>query len=360
MLHMKIQSQLISQLAATYPTNKDNLEPSQIREYQNTVEAWAKAFPKVYAFDNPDTSKDATNPWIMFNRFYLYTMAYFLLLAAIRPTMLKGYTSALSEEEQDICSDGIRYCARNIRVAMRWVDHVDRHGGGYHFMTSSVFDTLVLLCTCIMKDVESTMTVEDEVYHEIDNAVSIFARVAHTSPTAKFAHRTATQLISKLQRPNTARKGQKRQKIETESLSPKSATKVREHAAALSPDLIEETGSETSPEHLSRDLSTPASMSDDWQGSTDGMRGSSSVGDVKAGFGGMDETLSPWPMDGYEEVAAVGDTAIGDDFQFVLQEQATDELANRTGQLDDFAALWDWEALGLGTYPLEKNLDFEN
>jgi hypothetical protein len=118
MLHMKIQSQLISQLAATFPNDKNNMELSKIRQYQGTVEAWAKVFPRVYAFDNPDTLKDAANPWIIFNRFYLYTMAYFLLLASFRPVMLKGYTSALSEEERSVCFDGIRYCVKNIRVAV--------------------------------------------------------------------------------------------------------------------------------------------------------------------------------------------------------------------------------------------------
>ncbi|OAQ99169.1 hypothetical protein LLEC1_01243 [Akanthomyces lecanii] len=342
MLHMKIQSQLISQLAATYP-NSNNLEASQIRQYQATVETWAKAFPRVYAFDNPDTSKDETNPWIIFNRYYLYTMAYFLLLASIRPVMLKGYTCALSEEERGICSDGIRYCVKNIRVAALWAEHVDRHGGGYHFMTSSAFDTVVLLCTCIMKDVENTMMKEDEIYEELDNAVSLFARIAHTSSTAKFALDTASQIVAKLQRPNAARNMQKRQKTAADTISPR--------PTAPSPGLAEETGSDTSPENMSRDESTPASMSDGWQGSTDGVRGTSSVDEHRANLGTIDESLSPWPMDNYDEAAVAEQAAaFGDEFAFGLEEQDTDQPV----QLDDFAALWDWEALGMGTYPLEK------
>ncbi|XWW98322.1 hypothetical protein V2A60_006322 [Cordyceps javanica] len=363
MLHMKIQSQLISQLAVTYPNDKDNLEPSRICQYQATVEAWARAFPRVYAFDNPDTSKDAANPWIIFNRFYLYTMAYFLLLAAIRPVMLKGYTSALSEEEQSICSDGIRYCAKNIRVGVLWADHVDRHGGGYHFMISSVFDTVVLLCTCIMKDVENTMTKEDEVYEELDNAVSLFARLAHTSSIAKFAFGNASQLTSKLQRPNGARKMQKRQKTDTSTASPKPTTSAGGLAAARSPGLAEETGSETSPEQLSRDHSTPGSTSDSWQGSTNDLRGTSSVGvgdPNPPSFGAIDGSLSPWPIDSYDEMTAAHETAaIGGDFAFTLEEQTSDDT-NQTMYLDDFAALWDWDALGLGTYPLGKQSDFGN
>lgn len=159
-------------------------------------------------------------------------MAYFLLLASIRPVMLKGFTSALSEEERDICADGIRYCVKNIRVAVLWAEHVDRLGGGHHFMTSSAFDTVVLLCTCIMKDAENTMTKEDEVYEEHDNAVSLFARIAHTSSIAKFALDTASQVVAKLQRPNASRNVQKRQKTAAKVLSPKST--------APSPGLAEE------------------------------------------------------------------------------------------------------------------------
>ncbi|KAM0669017.1 hypothetical protein ACQRIT_003728 [Beauveria bassiana] len=359
MLHMKIQSQLVSQLAATYPNDKTNMELSTIRQYQGTVEAWAKAFPRVYAFENPDTLKDAANPWIIFNRFYLYTMAYFLLLASFRPVMLKGYTSALSEEERGVCFDGIRYCVKNMRVAVLWADHVDRHGGGYHFMIGSAFDTAVLLCTCIMKDVENSMTKEAEIYEELDNAVSLFARLAHTSSIAKFASDTAAQLVSKLQRPNAVRKAQKRRKVNINAVSP--APIAEAGWLALSPALVEGVGSETSSEQLNRDDLTPESISDDRQGSIDSVRGNTSLSNSKASLGVIDDSLSPWPMESYDEATAQGGTVtLSDGFQLILEEQEADDLADQAVNVDDFASLWDWEALGLGTYPLERHPEFEN
>ncbi|KAH8712831.1 putative transcription factor sol4 [Beauveria bassiana] len=358
MLHMKIQSQLISQLAATYPNDKTNMELSTIRQYQSTVEAWAKAFPRVYAFENPDTLKDAANPWIIFNRFYLYTMAYFLLLASFRPVMLKGYTFALSEEERGVCFDGIRYCVKNMRVAVLWADHVDRHGGGYHFMIGSAFDTAVLLCTCIMKDAENSMTKEAEIYEELDNAVSLFARLAHTSSIAKFASDTAAQLVSKLQRPNAVRKAQKRRKVNINAVSP--APIVEAGRLVPSPALVEGVGSETSSEQLNRDDLTPESISDDWQGSIDSVRGNTSLSNSEASLGAIDDSLSPWPMESYDEATAQGGTVtLSDGFQLILEEQAADDLADQAVNVDDFASLWDWEALGLGTYPLGRHPEFE-
>ncbi|KAM3507182.1 hypothetical protein MY10362_001916 [Beauveria mimosiformis] len=331
----------------------------RIRQYQGTVEAWAKTFPRVYAFENPDTLKDAANPWIIFNRFYLYTMAYFLLLASFRPVMLKGYTSALSEEERGVCFDGIRYCVKNIRVAVLWADHVDRHGGGYHFMIGSAFDTAVLLCTCIMKDVENSMTKEAEIYEELDNAVSMFARLAHTSSIAKFASDTAAQLVSKLQRPNAVRKAQKRQKTNTNAVSP--APIAEASRLAPSPALVEVIGSETSSEQLSRDDLTPGSISDDWQASIDSVRGTTSLSNSKASPGAIDDSLSPWLMESYDEATAQGGPfALGDDIEPILEEQETDDLANQAVNVDDFASLWDWEALGLGTYPQGRHPEFEN
>ncbi|KAM3545997.1 hypothetical protein ARSEF1564_001090 [Beauveria bassiana] len=330
-----------------------------IRQYQGTVEAWAKAFPRVYAFENPDTLKDAANPWIIFNRFYLYTMAYFLLLASFRPVMLKGYTSALSEEERGVCFDGIRYCVKNMRVAVLWADHVDRHGGGYHFMISSAFDTAVLLCTCIMKDVENSMTKEAEIYEELDNAVSLFARLAHTSSIAKFASDTAAQLVSKVQRPNAVRKAQKRRKVNINAVSP--APIAEAGRLAPSPALVEGVGSETSSEQLNRDDLTPESISDDWQGSIDSVRGNTSLSNSKASLGAIDDSLSPWPMESYDEATAQGGTVtLSDGFQLILEEQEADDPADQAVNVDDFASLWDWEALGLGTYPLERHPVFEN
>lgn len=356
MLHMKLQSQLISQLAVTYPQSRGILEPPQIKEYLATVSAWAKAFPRVYAFDNPDMSKDAANHWITFNRYYLYTMTYFLLLAAMRPVMLKGYTSDLSELEQSICADGIMYCAKNIRVAILWAEHVDKHGGGHHFMISSVFDTVVLVCTTIMKDVNNTTPKENEIFEELDNAVALFDRFSTTLPMAKLGLDTSTMLLSKLQRPSLPTQTQKRQKIRAETTSPSPAAEMK--PPVISPprfEMAEETGSETSPEHLSRDYSTPTSLSDGWHGSTDGARGTS-MSDSRTGMGSIDESLSPWPIEGYEDFAADAQPVTAADEFLVLDEQESDPPASEAVQLDDFAALWDWEALGMGTYPLEKNM----
>ncbi|KAJ2968732.1 hypothetical protein NQ176_g9041 [Zarea fungicola] len=115
---------------------------------------------------------------------------------------------------------------------------------------------------------------------------------------------------------------------------------------------MEESLSDTSPEQV-RDYSTPASLSDGWQGSTDAVRGTVSMSDPPGSTGAIDESLSPWPEANVDNAALAEQQ---DDFQFVLDEQGVEYLTTEAEQIDDFAALWDWEALGLGTFPLDNNV----
>lgn len=200
MLHITMQSELITKLAIEYPGPKSVVKPSQVRHYESLIKTWTQAFPGVYAFIEPDTSKDDKYPWIVFNRYYLYTMAYFMLLTPIRPYMAKEYTNAAPKEELDICANGIEYCLLNLRAAMKWAEHVSQHGGGFHFMITSVFDTTLLLCTIMLKDVENLIPKDKDIYKDLENGVSFLSRVRHSSPIAKIARDSAAKLVQSLPR----------------------------------------------------------------------------------------------------------------------------------------------------------------
>lgn len=280
-------------------------------------------------------------------------MAYFFLLTSIRAVMLKGYTSSLPAEEREICADGIKYCVKNIRVAMLWARHVEKHGGGYHFMISSTFDTVVLLCTSLLKDVDNTMPKDHEVFEELDNALAFFTRLANTSSIAKLALGAASQVIPKLQRPAAPPQPQKRIRTEPGTLSAMATGQMGGTVAFASHYASEDTGSETSPAHA-KDYSTPASMSDGGQESIESvMHAQPTKEEPMHGIPVAEESLSPWPIDDYQGIPTAG---LVDTWQLGQDAPDTDILGDGAVQLEDFAALWDWEALGMGTYPIERNI----
>lgn len=217
MLHMSLQSQLISDLATRYPGAKDIATEAQVLDYQETIKIWSTSFPPVYALVEPDTSKDTAHPWVAFNRLYLHTMFYYLQLTVIRRYMAMGYTSALQNAELQLCEEGIQCCRENLKVATKWADHISRHGGGFHWVITSIMDTVVLLATCFLKDAENTMPKDESIYGELDKATTLLGSLAHTSPIGNLARDACVQITGMLPRPASLSDQHKRPRVEDSS-----------------------------------------------------------------------------------------------------------------------------------------------
>lgn len=197
---MKMQCDLIRQLAARFRAPKYVTTPSQIMTYKAMVEDWMAGFPPVYAFENPDRSSDEEHPWIPFHRYYLYTMAYLLIGNPCRAFMAQVYNRLSDPENLEIRKVGIYYSLRQIANLKEWIDHITRRDGRFHFIIFSILDTGAVLCTALINDADRTIPADRrlQIYDAIDDAVMMLKRITTLSITAKTAYEVLSRLAQRV------------------------------------------------------------------------------------------------------------------------------------------------------------------
>ncbi|KAG5922887.1 hypothetical protein E4U53_003641, partial [Claviceps sorghi] len=198
LLHMKMQSQLTRQLASRFSAPKNIIAPAEVREYKVIIEQWVERFPPEYAFDNPDTSKDESCPWLFSHRFYVYTMACLLILNPIRHYMVKKYTWESPQDELEIREVGIWYSLKLMKTMRLWVDKVYNRDGRLHFIIFSIFDTAAMLCTALLKDTERIIGDRREILLAVGDAVDMLKKLNTISKTSKTSYDILDRLVRRL------------------------------------------------------------------------------------------------------------------------------------------------------------------
>ncbi|KAM5354125.1 hypothetical protein ACJ41O_000775 [Fusarium nematophilum] len=212
LLHMKLQSELVTQLARRWSAPKNIDTADKIQEYKHQLEEWIRSFPAVYDVDNPDTSKDLKHTWITFHRFYIHTMAYLMILNPMRSFMAKTYTRSSPKEEVQVRADAVYYSLRNLDTTTRWANHVSPRDGRFHFIIFSLFDTAAVLSTAIIKDNDHTIPRRDEIVDAVDNSVRLLKRLKVISTTAKTSHDILVKMVQRMPRRSTPARANYRKK----------------------------------------------------------------------------------------------------------------------------------------------------
>jgi hypothetical protein len=184
MLHMKLQSQLIGQLAKRFGLPKNVVEPADIFEYQAMLEAWTQTFPPTYSLQSPDTSQDATYPWIVLHRHYLYTVAFSMLLDPVRSCFAEKISSSSPPERLRIRKDGITYALKLMGALYGFFDHVYPRDAKFHFVIFTIFDTAAVLATVILHDEDQSAPLRSEILDAIESAYEMVIRLSTALPAA--------------------------------------------------------------------------------------------------------------------------------------------------------------------------------
>ncbi|KAM0264610.1 hypothetical protein ACHAPA_008124 [Fusarium lateritium] len=200
LLHMKLQSELVTQLAQRWGAPKNITSANDIQEYKATLEQWIARFPAVYDVDKPDTSKDMKHSWIVYHRFYLHTMAYLMILNPMRSFMAQVYTKNSSDEVLAVRDDAIKYSLKNLKTTNEWANHASHRDGRFHFIIFSLFDTAAVLSTAIIKDHDDTIPRKDEIIDSVDGSIKLLKRLKMLSKTAKTSHDILVKMAQKMPR----------------------------------------------------------------------------------------------------------------------------------------------------------------
>lgn len=188
LLHMKLQSELITQLANRFGRPRDVTSVQDVQEYQRIIEAWMRALPPTYGFDDADKSADVQRPWIVLHRHYLHTMSYSMLLDPIRAYLAKYMSTASPPRELAIRSDGVDYSLKLMGALYGFFDHVYPRDAKFHFVLFCIFDTAAVLCSALMHDEDGSIPRHGEILGAIDGAVAMLKRLNTVTKTAKTSY----------------------------------------------------------------------------------------------------------------------------------------------------------------------------
>ncbi|KAH7012483.1 fungal-specific transcription factor domain-containing protein [Microdochium trichocladiopsis] len=191
---LKLQSDLIDRLTRRYSMADGNMDPPEIHEYQQEIEAWIATFPRIYDRDSPDTSMDKTHPRIVFHRHYLQTLS---LAMSLRP--FKSYMTRPLDTDTKLRlrNDGVEICLRLVEEVRAFLASLHPRDSRFHFTLFITFDTAAFLCSAILQDGSLISSRGEEISHAIGSAVAVLSQLSGVAKAAKPSHSLLCRLFQR-------------------------------------------------------------------------------------------------------------------------------------------------------------------
>ncbi|KAL6917270.1 hypothetical protein FSST1_008765 [Fusarium sambucinum] len=199
MLHLKLQSELVSLIYKRFGGPKLLTDPADIRDYQNIMEDFMKTFPPEYALDHPNTPTNEDLPWIALHRHYMHTCTLSIALGPFRAFMAKSMRrSSASAVDLEFRLTGIDYALRLMEAVHRFFEYVWTRDTTFHFVPFCIFDTAALLCSVIIHAEDGHIPRREEVAGSIARAFATLKKLRTATNTAKAPYDVLRRLIKKL------------------------------------------------------------------------------------------------------------------------------------------------------------------
>ncbi|KAF5545707.1 transcriptional regulatory [Fusarium mexicanum] len=203
MLHLKLQSELVSLIFKRFGPPKILTEPDEIRDYQAILEGFMKTFPPEYALDHPNTPANEDLPWIALHRHYMHTCTLSIALGPFRGYMAKSMKRSTAPAiDLEFRETGIDYALRLMDAVHRFFEYVWTRDTTFHFVPFCIFDTAALLCSVIIHAEDGIVPRREEVIGSIARAFATLKKLRTATNTAKAPYDVLRRLIKKL--PSTA------------------------------------------------------------------------------------------------------------------------------------------------------------
>ncbi|KAI1042045.1 hypothetical protein LB505_012155 [Fusarium chuoi] len=197
-LHIKLQYQLISSLAKRWQTPQNINSPSKVREYKNMVERHVSSFPAVFALNSPDTSKDAEWPWVVTHRYYVQTMAYFMILQPYKSYLLHPSTDLSVPEIQQLRAEAVECSLKTLQIATQWASRVSQGDGQFHLVVLCLFDTAAFLSMSLQRDQVNNFPQQVKVVVAVNEAAATLKELQAISRGAQSSYRLLCKILQKM------------------------------------------------------------------------------------------------------------------------------------------------------------------
>jgi hypothetical protein len=199
MLHLKLQSELVSLIYNRFGPPRVLEHPEDIRDYQAILEEFMRTFPAEYALDHPNTPTNEDLPWIALHRHYMHTCTLSIALGPFRGYMAKTMTEASSPSiDLEFRQTGIDYALRLMDAVHRFFEYVWTRDTTFHFVPFCIFDTAALLCSVIIHAEDGNVPRRQEVTGAISRAFATLKKLRTATNTAKAPYDVLRRLIKKL------------------------------------------------------------------------------------------------------------------------------------------------------------------
>lgn len=224
LLFMKLQSEVIGELANRFGSSREVTSPAQIDQYTHVIISWMHRFPQVYSLHNPDTSVDSKHNWVTLHRHYLHTMAYSMLLDPLRAYMARRMTAQSPRDDLRIRDEGIAYTLKLMSHFSIFFEFLYPRDAKFYWALFSIFDTAAVLCSVILHDEDCCILNRQEIFMAIESARSMLERLATETRTAKTSYEILSRLLKRIENPylppKMADSHHKRTRLLDDSLTP--------------------------------------------------------------------------------------------------------------------------------------------
>lgn len=223
LLHMKLQSEVIGELAGRFGSPREVTSPAQIDQYTRVIMNWMQKFPQVYDCYNPNTSIDSKYSWVTLHRHYLHTMAYSMLLDPLRAYMARRMTANSPPDDLRIRDEGIAYTMKLMSNLSAFFEFLYPKDAKFHWALFSIFDTAAVLCSVILHDEDRCISSRQEIIMAIESARSMLERLAAETRTAKTSYEILSKLAKRIENPYLVPRmtdSHKRTRMAEDSLTP--------------------------------------------------------------------------------------------------------------------------------------------
>ncbi|KAJ4125673.1 hypothetical protein NW765_001447 [Fusarium oxysporum] len=197
-LHIKLQYQLISSLAKRWQTPQNINSPSKVRDYKKMVEHHVSSFPAVFALSDPDTSKDAEWPWVVTHRYYVQTMAYFMILQPYKSYLLHPSTDLSVPEIQQLRAEAVECSLKTFQIATQWASRVSQGDGQFHLVVLCLFDTAAFLSMSLQRDQVKNFPQRIKVVVAVNEAVTTLKELQAISRGAQSSYGLLCKILRKM------------------------------------------------------------------------------------------------------------------------------------------------------------------
>jgi hypothetical protein len=186
--HMKLQVQLIRQISPALRDADSDPSEEKVRELRRILDDWIATIPKPWRYHDADTSWDAANQYIPWQRCLLHGTCFMVELLPLKP-YLTGYATAADPRMHAKFQDmGIDSCVNTLNACHQAYEVMQLMDPKHFYLNFIFFDITTVLCSALIHDSAGNIPSRAKALEAIDKGMRALRRIAPHSRAGKASY----------------------------------------------------------------------------------------------------------------------------------------------------------------------------